>query len=108
VALLPEMRFRAEITSSISNFNVKCALLVLVRLVSMLKPTVAHEPPARDEDWQLSPIIVGGTGGSGTRGSVSVLSKLGVYMVSQAQLQISLFSLLSLSLSLSCSLFFYR
>lgn len=31
--------------------------------------------------WKSAPIIVGGTGGSGTRGVVDVLDKLGIYMV---------------------------
>jgi hypothetical protein len=34
-----------------------------------------------DEDWVKAPIVVGGTGGSGTRGVVDFLDKLGVYMV---------------------------
>lgn len=34
-----------------------------------------------NEFWLRAPIVVGGTGGSGTRGVVDVLMKLGVYMV---------------------------
>ena len=31
-------------------------------------------------EWETSPVVVGGTGGSGTRGVVQVLQNLGVYM----------------------------
>lgn len=34
-----------------------------------------------NEPWLKAPIVVGGTGGSGTRGVVDILVKLGVYMV---------------------------
>ena len=33
-----------------------------------------------DEAWQRAPIVVGGTGGSGTRGVVDTLKKLGIFM----------------------------
>jgi hypothetical protein len=33
-------------------------------------------------DWRRSPVIVGGTGGSGTRGVVQLLMEMGIYMVS--------------------------
>jgi hypothetical protein len=39
-------------------------------------------PSAPDRDrWKRAPILVGGTGGSGTRGVVDILQSLGVYMV---------------------------
>ena len=30
--------------------------------------------------WKEAPVVIGGTGGSGTRGVVAVLSKLGIYL----------------------------
>ena len=32
------------------------------------------------EDWKQSPVIISGTGGSGTRGVVDVLSRMGIYL----------------------------
>jgi hypothetical protein len=38
-------------------------------------------PSILDEDWVKAPIVVGGTGGSGTRGVVDFFDKIGIYMV---------------------------
>ena len=32
------------------------------------------------DDWRSAPVIVGGTAGSGTRGVVQMLQRLGIYM----------------------------
>ena len=38
-------------------------------------------PMTAEDAWQRAPIIVGGSGGSGTRGVVDALTKIGIYMV---------------------------
>lgn len=43
-------------------------------------PSVTIEIQQNNLDWKLAPIVVGGTGGSGTRGVVEVLTRMGVYM----------------------------
>ena len=47
-------------------------------LVALILSSVVY---AVVDDWAIAPVIVGGTGGSGTRGVVSVLRSMGVYMV---------------------------
>lgn len=41
----------------------------------------ARLPMTAEDAWQRAPIIVGGSGGSGTRGVVDALTKIGIYMV---------------------------
>jgi hypothetical protein len=43
--------------------------------------TVKSDDAAASMKWYHAPIIVGGTGGSGTRGVEEVLESIGVYMV---------------------------
>lgn len=52
----------------------------------LAKASVRLPMAAPEDAWQRAPIIVGGTGGSGTRGVVAVLTKLGIYMVYKGSL----------------------
>ena len=51
-----------------------------MKLVSKLVLAWACSAWADDESWETTPVVVAGTGGSGTRGVVAALPKMGIYM----------------------------
>jgi len=61
--------------------HITCSLIIAasdVRGVDTVPLKLARQH--QHFEWYESPIVVGGTSGSGTRGVVDVLSKMGFYM----------------------------